>query len=254
MADLGLGGAVTIVTGGANGIGLACATLLAKEGAAVTIFDKDESAVAQVVTGFSDAGAHVAGLRVDVTDPQSVDRAVNTVAARKGVIDILVCCAGIADLGERTDEIEVNTFDRTMEVNVKGQWLPIKYSIPFLRRSSRASVVIIASDSSIVATTRQVAYCASKGAVSMMTKAIAIDLLEDDIRVNCVSPSIADTGLARGALGLAVGGFDDVPYPVQSPIAVANCVLFLCSPIASSVNAHSLVADFGYSAKSSFPA
>jgi dihydroanticapsin dehydrogenase len=95
-------------------------------------------------------------------------------------------------------------------------------------------------------------YCSSKGAVLMLTKALAVDLADQGTRVNCVCPSVVDTPMSRADLGLEDAGFAEAPFPVQSATDVANLVAFLASPVSRPVNATHLLADFGDTARSSF--
>lgn len=111
----------------------------------------------------------------------------------------------------------------------------------------------MASNSALVAAAGMVAYCASKATVLQLVRAFAVEVASTGIRVNAVCPSIVDTPMSRGDLDLP-RGFADLDYPVQSPTEVADQVVFLASPRARSINATALVADFGYSARSNFPA
>jgi NAD(P)-dependent dehydrogenase (short-subunit alcohol dehydrogenase family) len=253
--DLGLSGAVAVVTGGASGIGRATAKLLAVEGAKVAVLDRSEAAGDATAGELSTDGADAMAVTCDVTDEASVTAAMAAVAARWGVIDHLVCCAGISVLyGKTIEEVQVREWDDVMGVNVKGQWLPTKHALPYLRGSRNGSITFVASDSALVAAPHDVAYCTSKGAVLMFAKALSVDLQADGIRVNCVCPSIVDTPMSRLALGLGDEGFTNFGCPIQKPDDIARYLVLLASPVTSTINGHALVADFGYLAMSSFPA
>jgi NAD(P)-dependent dehydrogenase (short-subunit alcohol dehydrogenase family) len=129
-----------------------------------------------------------------------------------------------------------------------------KLAMPHLRQSQQAAVVIVASDSALVASPLHVPYCASKGAVLMLTKALAVDLRSDGVRVNCVCPSIVDTAMSRADLGLTERGFDTAKYPVQTADDIARYMTLLAAPVTRTISGHPLVADFGYLAESNFPA
>lgn len=247
--DTGLAGAAVVITGGGSGIGLACAEAFAREGARVAVLDRDPAA-GERVASVPGALAAVA----DVRDEVQVRKAIEKLAEGLGAIDVLVCCAGVSGpFGDAVAEIELDDWDEVMEVNVRGAFVATKHCLPYLRRSSRPAIVLLASDSSYVAAPGMVPYCASKGALLMLARALSVDLADDGIRVNCVSPSIVDTPLARDDLGLP-DGFVDVSFPVHMAEQVARQVVFLASPLAETVNGASLVSDFGYLARSAFPA
>ncbi len=253
--ELGLTGAVAVVTGAASGIGAATARCLANEGAKVALLDLDGGKAASSAQELSASGTDALGVECDVADEDSTSAAIERVADHFGGIDALLCCAGISGLYGRTvEQVSVPEWDQLMAVNIRGQWLPVKLAIPHLRRSQQAAVVIVASDSALVASPLHVPYCASKGAVLMLTKALAVDLRGDGVRVNCVCPSIADTAMSRADLGLTEQGFDTATYPVQSADDIARYMTLLAAPVTRTISGHPLVADFGYVGESNFPA
>lgn len=253
--DLELTDAVAVVTGGGSGIGRATARALAKEAAKVAIFDRDESLARAAAAELDQTGRTAIAVCCDVADEESVRAAIAQVQAAWHAIDLLLCCAGVSGLyGKTIDEVTVDEWDHLMGVNVRGQWLPVKHALPHLRASDRAAVVIVASDSGLVASPLHVPYCASKGAVVMLTKALAVDLRADRIRVNCVCPSVVDTRMSRTDLGLITEGFLAADYPVQTADDIARYMAMLASPATGSINGHALVADYGYLAQSNFPA
>lgn len=242
--DLGLEGRVAVVTGAASGIGRACARALAGEGARVALLDVDDRA--RELDGLF--------VRVDVTVPEQVRAAVETVGDRFGGVDVVVGCAGISGpFGLHVDEIDPADFARVLAVNVTGNFLLVKYCLPMLKRAEAPAIVFLASDAAYVAAPGMVPYNASKGAVAMLTRALAVDLSEHGIRANCVCPSIVDTPMSRGDLRLP-DGFDGVGYPVQRPEDVARSVLYLASRASAPVNGAALISDFGYMARSGYPA
>jgi NAD(P)-dependent dehydrogenase (short-subunit alcohol dehydrogenase family) len=253
--ELGLQGGIALVSGAGAGIGRATARMLAAEGALVALLDLDEAAARSASEELKAQGAEVLPLQCDVTDEQSVAAAVATVASTWGGIDFVVLCAGLSGAyGKAVDEIEVGQWDAIFDVNVKGQWLPVKHALPYLRTSTNAAVAIVASDSALVASPLHSVYCASKGAVLMLVKALAVDLRNDGIRVNCVCPSIVNTNMPLADLGLKAEDLANADYPVQQPEDIARYLTLLVSPVTSTINAHALVADFGYLAQSGFPA
>lgn len=254
--DLQISGGVAVVTGGGSGIGRASALLLASEGVKVAILDLDLDQARTVVRELTDAGADAIAVQADVSDEDSTNTAVDCVAEHFGGIDYLILCAGISNVyGKSIEEITATQWDHLFGVNVRGQWLPVKYAVPYLRKSIvKPAISIVASDSALFASLRHVPYVASKGAVLMLTKALAVDLRADGIRVNCVCPSVVNTPQSRNDLGVKNGGYAEVNYPVHEPEDIARYLMLLISPVTATINAHPLVADFGYSAESNFPA
>lgn len=243
--DLGLAGRSVLVTGGASGIGAACARVLADEGARVTVLDRDPR-------GAGAAGAE-AFVRSDVTVEGEVRGALRTAAAR-GPLDAVVCCAGISGpVGTPAYAVEADAWDAVMAVNARGPFLVAKHARPLLAQRAGASIVFVASDSALVAAPGMAPYCASKGAVLMLARALSVDLAPDGIRVNCVCPSIVDTPMSRGDLELP-DGFAGQDFPVIAPEEIARHVAYLTSPLSAAVNGAALVADHGYLARSGFPA
>ncbi|WP_348787077.1 SDR family oxidoreductase [Leifsonia sp. NPDC080035] len=240
--DLHLDGRRILVTGVASGIGAACAWAFADEGALVAGLDR---AAGPGVT-------HPA----DLTDEDAVASAIDAAAAGLGGgLDAVVACAGVSGpFGRSIEDISLTEWNAVLAVNATGAFLTVKHALRHLRGSDSPAIVLLASDSSFVAAPGMVPYNASKGAVLQLTRALSVDLEPDRVRVNCICPSIVDTPMARGDLGVSEGGFGDAPFPVQTADEVARHALYLASPASRPVNGHALVSDFGYLARSSFPA
>ncbi|WP_433259909.1 SDR family NAD(P)-dependent oxidoreductase [Actinosynnema sp. CS-041913] len=226
-----------LVTGGASGIGLACARAFRAEGAKVVVLDR--------APGPDDIDT----VRTDVTDESSMAEAVATAVARLGGLDVVVGCAGISGpVGTPLVDTSAADLAAVLAVNVTGQLLLAKHTYPHL--ATGGAIVFLASDSAFVATPGMAPYCASKGAVVALTRALAVEL--DRVRVNCVAPSVVDTPMARADLGDSA--IDNAGFPVQTADEVARQVLFLAGPHARPINGQALLSDFGYSARSAFPA
>lgn len=237
---LELAGKAVLVTGAASGIGLACVQAFLSEGARVGALDR--APVPTLADG-------LLAVEADVTDERSMAAAVGTVAERFGGLDVVVGCAGISGpVGTPVTETSAADFTAVMAVNVTGQFLLVKHAAPWLTEA-RGSVVLLASDSAFTIAPGMAAYGASKGAVVAMTRALAVDL--PGVRVNCVCPSVVDTPMARNDLGEVL---DDPAFPVQAPEDVADQVLYLASARSRTINGQALLADFGVSARSGFPA
>ncbi len=255
VIDLQLNDARVIVSGGASGIGLACAGALLRQGARVGVISRQEAAIERALAGpLAACEGRVRTAVADVRDEASVSDAVVRLAAQLGGLDHVVASAGVeGEMGSPLEDVTGPGFRDVLDVNVLGTFLVVKHATPHLKLGSNPSVTIIGSDSGFVAAPGMLAYNASKGAVVQLTRALSFEMYEDfGVRVNSVCPSITDTPMARRGMG--VESFDDVKFPVNSPEDVAWSVLFLCSPLSRAVNGVSLLSDFGYSGRSSFPA
>ncbi|MEQ6897051.1 SDR family oxidoreductase [Microbacterium sp. KR10-403] len=247
--DLRIGSRAALVTGAAGGIGRAVAAALVAEGARVVLVDRDKEAVRDAAAAL---GAHA--LAADVTDERQVDAAVAAAGELLGGLDLVVLCAGVSGpVGTPLAQTPVADWDAVFDVNARGAFLVLRAAVPQLKRSDAASVVVIASDSAFVAAPGMAPYCASKAALLQLARAASVEWADAGIRVNAVCPSVVDTPMSRGDLGLAEG-FAGQDFPVQTAEQVAAQVAFLCSPVSRPVNGTGLVSDFGYSARSAFPA
>jgi len=243
---------VAIVTGSASGIGLATVQLLAEEGAAVIIVDLDAQRGKQAEQKIKAAGGKAIFVQCDVSRAEDCRRAVEIAIEKFGRLDILVNNAGIirrADVLGTTEE----EWDRVMEVNVKSVFLMSKYAIPEMVKQGGGSIVNIASAWGLKGGPRAVSYCASKGAVVNLTRAMAIDHGPDNIRVNCICPGDTDTPMLREEarqLGLPEDRFmeEAAMRPLRrygQPIEIAQAVLFLVSDAASYITGAAVVVDGG---------
>lgn len=254
--DLGFKGRNVLITGGTSGIGLAAADLFAGEQARVGIIGRSaerlDSALKTLRTAHPEA--KIVGSVGDVADEDSLQQAVDTIVAELGGIDHAVNSAGIAGtLGDPVDQVPADEFLEVQRVNVLGAFLSVKLTLPLLKKGVNPTYTLIGSDSGFVTAPGMLAYNASKGAVAQLTRALSAELHEPHgIRVNSVCPSIVDTPMARDGMG--VESFSGVDYPVSTPQDIGWLVLTLASPKSRTVNGVSLLADYGYHARSSFPA
>lgn len=247
--DLKLSGTTALITGAASGIGRATALALAAEGARVALLDRDGVALGETARECPGAVFSVA----DVTDPVQVARAVEAAVDALGRLDAVVCCAGVSGpVGSPIDDISVDEWNAVFAVNVTGAFLVLSKALPALRAAGSGSVVLLASDSAFVASAGMVAYCASKAALVQFARSLSVDLAGSGIRVNTVAPSVVDTPMSRGDLGAEA--FGDPSFPVQTADEVASHVVYLVSPRSRAINGATILSDFGYSARSGFPA
>ena len=250
---------VCIVTGAAVGIGRACATRLAEEGARVALFDvlDDEgTALAETLRmrGFAARYWHV-----DVSSESSVRTAIDAVAAHFGGVHVLVNNAGIAGVNRPTHELTEAEWDRVQAVNVKGVFFGVKHAIPHLRAAGAGSIINLSSIYGLVGATDVPAYHASKGAVRLMTKTDALLYAPDRIRVNSIHPGFIWTPMVEHHL--RDSGAEDLDAARQQldalhPLGhvgdvddIAWGVVYLASDEARFVTGSELVIDGGYTAR-----
>jgi dihydroanticapsin dehydrogenase len=252
--DLHLTGTTALVTGAASGIGRATALALAAEGVRVALLDRDAPALEQTAAAVCAQGRADALLFVaDLTDEEQVQRTVDAAIAELGHLDAVVCCAGISGpVGRGIEQTALAEWNAVFAVNVTGAFLVLRQALPALRAAAAASVVLLSSDSAFVASPGMAPYGASKAALVQFARALSVDLAGTGIRVNTVAPSIVDTPMSRGDLGAAA--FDAPDFPVQSAAEVAAHVAYLVSPRSRAVSGTTLLSDFGFSARSGFPA
>ena len=235
-------GLVALVTGGASGIGLATAQLLASRGARVAVLDRD----------VTDLPAPLRGFEADVRDRASVVRAVEAAAADLGGLDVVVNNAGISAVGT-VEETGDEEWARVLDINVVGIARVTAAALPWLRRSEHPAVVNLCSIAALNGLPQRVAYSATKGAVLAMTYAMATDHVREGIRVNCVSPGTVSTPFVERMLA----GFED---PVAeraalegrqptgrmvTPDEVAAAIAYLASPLSASTTGTALEVDGG---------
>jgi NAD(P)-dependent dehydrogenase (short-subunit alcohol dehydrogenase family) len=187
-----LAGRRALVTGAGSRIGEACVRLLADRGAAVGVIDVREDAVRRVVRELSASGARAVGATCDVGSERDVAATVDEVARQLDGLDTIVAAAGIARAG-RTLELSLSEWETVIRVNLTGVFLTLKHTLGHLASAGGGAVVTIGSVASLVATGRAPSYDASKGEVLQLTRAIAAEYVDQNIRANCVCPGLVAT-------------------------------------------------------------
>lgn len=247
-----LKGKVALITGSASGIGRATALLFAKEGAAVAVVDVNESEGKAVVQEIIADGGRAIFVRGDVTKASDCQLAVQQTVEQLGKLDILFNNAGIirrASVLETTEE----EWDLVMATNVKSVFLLSKYAIPVMAKIDGGVIVNTASGWGLIGGRNAASYCASKGAVVLLTKAMALDHGSQNIRVNCICPGDTDTPMLRDEakqLGKTVEEFlaSSAQRPLQRvgrPEDIAQAALYLASGASLFVTGIALVVDGG---------
>jgi NAD(P)-dependent dehydrogenase (short-subunit alcohol dehydrogenase family) len=199
-----LAGRVALVTGAAGGIGAAIATAMAAEGARVVVADvKDGGATVAAVEA---AGGQALFVACDVGDPAQVEAAVAATVAAYGGLDVLVNDAGISGGSSLAHELDVETWLRTVAVNLTGPFLCVRAAMPHLLASGRGRVVNIASTYGVVGAPLAPAYCATKGGVVNLTRQLAVDYSPLGVRVNAILPGYIDTDMGGYRAGLGPEG------------------------------------------------
>jgi len=243
---------IALITGAGTGIGRATALAFAREGARVVLMGRRLAPLEAVAAEIGPAALPLAG---DVSHSADVARVVARTIEHFGGLDVLVNNAGVLIAGTAESHREAD-FDLTMDVNVKGVWLMAKAVIPHLRRAGGGSIVNLSSVGGLMGIANRVAYGASKGAVTIMTKCMATDLAADHIRVNCICPGVVETELVADFIRKApdpeaarkvrvglhpLGRFGE-------PEDIAACAVFLASDESSWVTGAAFPIDGGYTA------
>jgi NAD(P)-dependent dehydrogenase (short-subunit alcohol dehydrogenase family) len=241
-----------LITGSAQGLGFAIASRFAEEGAEVFIADLQTEAGAKSVALINGKGGKARYLTLDVTCEQSWITALAEVIRIAGRLDILVNNAGI-NIREPVETMAVENFDKMIAVNVKGPFLGIKHVIPVLRKAGGGSIINMSSVCGLIGhkyTTE--AYTVTKGAVTLLTKTIAVRYAQDNIRCNSIHPSTVDTPLMQELFKnpeRKQERLGEVPLGrLATAEDVANAALFLASDEAAFLNGVALPVDGGTTA------
>ena len=191
-----LAGKSAVITGGGTGIGQAIALAFAREGAQVVVAGRRKEKLDETLHLLQQAGCSALALECDVTKAADTQRVVKSAEDAFGKMNVLVNNAGALSVST-VENITEEDWDRVMATNVKGPFLMSRAALPAMRRAGGGSIINVGSVLGIVAIRDRAAYCASKGGVSMLTKAMALDHAQDNIRVNCVCPSIVESDMTR---------------------------------------------------------
>jgi NAD(P)-dependent dehydrogenase (short-subunit alcohol dehydrogenase family) len=248
-----LEGKVAIVTGGSQGIGRAVAKAYAREGARVVVVNAGNPERGQEVADEIEAeGGTACSIRADVTSKAELDSLVEQVVDRYGTVDILFQAAGVM-INKPVEEYTEEDWDRTIDVNLKGSFLASQAVIPLMKEKRSGKIIFTASIAGTRAFPNSVPYCASKGGVLMIAKALAAEIAKDGINVNAISPGNTATPLNQH--------LQDDPEFVKllesktptgrayiSTEEMAGAAIFLASDEASAVHGVDLIVDDGWAA------
>jgi NAD(P)-dependent dehydrogenase (short-subunit alcohol dehydrogenase family) len=246
-----LAGKVVLITGAASGIGVAIARRCVAEGGNVVCADQSADAVVNLAEALGPAAL---GVRCDVTDQRSVERAVEATRARFGRLDGLVHNAAAPSLDGTVVDLDEARWRFEIDVSLTGAFLASKFAVPLMAAGGGGSVVLIASQFGTVATGRAIAYCAAKAGLIHLAKAMAVDHAAEGIRVNSLSPGAVSTNrllqrwpnleAANAGLGPA-----HLLGRIAQPEEIAAAAAFLLSSDASFMTGTDMLVDGGYATR-----
>ena len=251
-----LGGKVAVVSGGSSGMGAVVCERLAVSGASVVVGGRDAARTAAVVEAIRTAGGDAVAALGDVADSAQAASLVSAAIDAFGGLDIVVNAAGVihrADAGGTSDD----DWHRVMSINVDGTFFLSRAAVPVLRERGGGVIVNISSTCGLVGSAGLVAYCASKGAVTNLTRAMALDHASEGIRINAICPGSVDTPMLvsehpDGTTADEVFARNLASIPegrIPEPAEVADLTLFLCSDAARHVHGANISLDGGYTAQ-----
>ncbi len=243
-------GRVALVTGATSGIGQATAVQLAAEGAVVGVNQRPTGDPGETLRRIREAGGEGFPVVADMRDPEAVLRMVEETARRGGRLDHVVSNAGI-NPSMTWDKTPLGEFDRLFETNVRGTWVVCTEAARQMKKEGHGgSIVMVSSISAHVGATDQVAYCGTKGAISMLGKALGAVLGADGIRVNVVEPGAVLTNINREFFKnpQAVKFYTDriALHRIAEPAEVGEVIAFLLSDAASYITSATLLVDAGF--------
>lgn len=250
-----LSGKRAFITGGGTGIGRACALLFAREGAKVAIGARRREPLDRVAREMIAGGHEAIAVECDVTRKASVEEAVHAAEERLGGLNVIVNNAGTLHVGS-VEQTSDEDWNRVLAVNLTGTFLVSRAAVPALRRARGGSIVNVGSYLGLVGINHRAAYCASKGGVTMLTKAMALDYAAEQIRVNCICLALVETEMALAAMArlpdpAAYRRLRESQIPLGragKPEEVAQLAVFLASDESAWMTGNTIALDGGTTA------
>lgn len=244
-----LAGRRILVTGSARGLGLAFATAIAEAGATVAMADILRDVLDDSVAALQARGLQVCGFPLDMADPASIESCATAAIARLGGLDGLVNNAAITNSGGRSSQqLEIDMWDKVMQVNVRGTWLMTNACLPALRASGNGAIVNLASDTPLWGAPSLLAYVASKGAVIGMTRSLAREEGPNNITVNAIAPGLTKVEATEYVPAQRYQHYQDgrALQRLQVPDDVTGAVLFALSGLSRFITGQVLAVNGGF--------
>ncbi len=247
-----LDGKVAVITGAASGIGRGTALCFAREGAAVVAADLNSQGGEAVISEIAAAGGRAVFQHTDVSSEPAIKSVVERAVKEYGRLDVMVNNAGLVGAVGPIEAVSAEDWDRTISVLLRSVFLGIKYAVEPMRKTGGGSIISTSSVAAFLPTGYAAAYSASKGAVISLTRAAALQLGEDRIRVNCICPGVISTSIWNAFPGLedpaildqAFGHAQPIPR-VGKPEDIANMVVFLASDESEWITGQAMIVDGG---------
>ena len=252
MPRMRLEGKYAIITGAGSGIGRACAVALAKEGAQVALVGRRRELLESLANEIGSKAVVCVG---DVRNHEDIKRIVQQAGDKFGSLNVLLNSAGVLYPGT-VETLTDDQWDRTFDVNVKAIWHMSRAVLPWVRKAGGGSIINISSVLSLIGARNRVAYSASKGAVTMMTKSMAMDHATENIRVNCICPGIVETEMVAEVITSAPDPAEarrvrEALHPIGrfgQPVDIAGLAVFLASDESIWMTGAAIPVDGGYTA------
>jgi len=255
-----LAGKVALVTGAGSGIGKATAKLMAKEGAKVALLGRSEDELKETLAEIESSGGTAISVLGDISQPEQMQQANQKTADEWGRLDIVFANAGINGVWASLEELTPEEWSKTIDINLTGTFLTVKYAVPYLKKQPGSSIIITSSinGTRVFSNTGATAYSCTKAAQVAFTKMVALELAEHGVRVNVICPGAIDTSINENT---ERRNLEEIKEPVEFPEGkipltdgkpgtseqVAQLVLFLASDAASHITGTEMWIDGGES-------
>jgi NAD(P)-dependent dehydrogenase (short-subunit alcohol dehydrogenase family) len=253
IPNFSLAGQTALVTGAARGLGRAIAMALAAAGADVALGLRDVNSAKELVAEIEALGRHAHPLQMDVTKLDQISRAIGATAERFGKLDILVNNAG-GGFTNLAIDVPEEEFDTTLNINLKATFFAAQAAAKIMMRQNGGRIINMSSQAGYAALPTESVYCASKAAVSHLTKCLAVEWGQFNITVNAVAPTFIKTPGTDEALADPAFRADVIEriaglHRIGEPVEVSGAVVFLASPAASLITGHTILIDGGWTAR-----
>jgi 2-deoxy-D-gluconate 3-dehydrogenase len=241
---------IAIVTGSTSGIGKSIAIGFAHEGATVVVCGRREELANSIAADLAGEGHKATAIRLDVTDPESIDNLVNRVLGQFGKIDILVNNSGISPVWKRAEDTSKEVWDQIMQTNLTGTFLCAQAAGRVMIQQKSGKIINVASVGGEVAMPRLIAYCASKAGIVMLTKVLAVEWAQHGILVNAIGPAFVETDFTAG-LRASERIYADLKSKnalnrFAKPEEIVGTALFLASDDSNYITGQTIFVDGGW--------